>query len=63
MRMHQKIIISFVAFLVSPLLFWLGGYDFNTRGEPAVFCFLLGLAFGGIMLSVITLVDLERGGR
>lgn len=43
MKLKTKIAIlnASIAFLTIPTLFWLGGFNFDTRGPDATFCFLL----------------------
>lgn len=45
--------LALAGLILVPLFFWLGGYDFNQRGEPAVTCALLTLlvAAGGAVAA------------
>ena len=41
--MTTRIIVSILIGSFVPALFWIGGYDFNERGEKAVWCALATL--------------------
>lgn len=44
----KRIIFSIVNIILTLFLFWLGGFDFNERGEVAVICFLFSFAVGAL---------------
>ena len=41
--MIKRIVISVLAGAIFPLLWWLGGYDFDRRGFEAVSCALISI--------------------
>jgi len=46
--------------ILIPALFWIGGFDFNQRGERAVLCAIATVVFSGTVLLLATaLRDLE----
>lgn len=38
---------------VVPTIFWLGGYNFDTRGPIAAICFYFTLVFYGLSLVIL----------
>lgn len=40
-----------IVFCLVLIFFWLGGYDFNQRGEPAVFCGLIAITFSAVAFA------------
>lgn len=49
----KQTLAAFAAAAFWLFLFWLGGYDFDRRGEPAVSCFLLAGIFGGLAFLAV----------
>lgn len=52
----NRSVVAFILFaLTVVLLFWLGGYDFDQRGEKAVMCGVLAITAGcmGFSLSEV----------
>lgn len=39
----NAIIFALLAGLLAPAVWWLGGYDFDIRGEKAVWCFIVSV--------------------
>jgi len=52
-------ILSLACVMAVLALFWLGGFDFDTRGDKAVICSVLAIIFGGIgfALGILTEAD------
>lgn len=51
----RKFLYSIPFIIIVPTVFWLGGYNFDSRGNTAVVCFILTLAH--MLISYIILAD------
>lgn len=45
----KRILISIGSAALAPLLFWIGGFDFDRRGEGALCCALLTIMIAGLV--------------
>jgi len=46
MRFIRSVVVGLTAVLVIAGAFWVGGFDFDKRGEVAAFCYFLCVLFG-----------------
>ena len=52
-----RIVVAAGLTLLVPAVWWLGGYDFDTRGEGAVTCFMTSVWFFGSVLWRLSELD------
>ena len=45
----KRLVLSIIGALTVPMFFWLGGYDFDSRGAGAVMCALYTLLLGAMV--------------
>lgn len=60
-QVKTRIILFFTGCAISCLLFWLGGYSFNERGEASVWCAVCSLLLG-FFLATYPGLDRDRNG-
>ena len=46
-------IVFLLGMVIVPFLFWLGGFDFNERGETAALCALASLVCSGLGVMLV----------
>ena len=64
MTRKQLVMLAGIAGVVSVLvLYWLGGYDFNQRGEKAVSCMVLSLIGGSVAMALAYIMHSELHDR
>lgn len=52
MRIAKSALSGFIAAAIVAGAFWIGGFDFDKRGEIAVTCYLLSVLFGFWMFGI-----------
>jgi hypothetical protein len=52
MRIAKSALNGFIAAAIVAAAFWIGGFDFDKRGQIAVTCYLLSVLFGFWMFGI-----------
>ena len=56
-KFRLSVVLALGGLIIVPLLFWLGGYDFNERGKIAVMCAMGALFASAIGAMVVYIAD------
>ena len=59
MKLKCSILAGIVMGLLVLLGFWLGGFDFNERGEKAVICMMMVMTLGSLVFCAFMASDIK----